>query len=104
MQYGFCAEVSTETALIEFVRRVEHCLVRKKPALGIFLDIVGAFDNVTFRSFVVALQGLGMSKVLTSWIENSQRHRTVHVELFGDKREVVKGNPQGGILSPFLWN
>ena len=26
-QYGFRAEVSTETALHEFVRRVEHCLV-----------------------------------------------------------------------------
>ena len=47
-----------------------------------------------------------MFKILTSWIENLLRHRTIHVELYGDKvkREVVKGNPQGGILSPFLWN
>ena len=105
-QYGFRAGVSTEIALHEFVRRVEHCLVRKKPALGIFLDIVGAFDNVTLRSFVAALRGLGMSKILTSWIETLLRHRTVQVELYGDKVkwEVVKGNPQGGILSPFLWN
>ena len=105
-QYGFRAGVSTETALYEFERRVEHCLGRKKPILGIFLDIVGAFDNVTFRSFVAALQGLGISKILTSWIENLLRHRTVQVKSYGDKvkREVVKGNPQGGILSPFLWN
>ena len=105
-QYGFRAGVSTETALHEFVRRVEHCLVRKKPALGIFLDIVGAFDNVTFRSFVAALREMGMSKILTSWIETLLRHRTVQVQLYDDKvkREVVKGNPQGGILSPFLWN
>ena len=105
-QYGFRAGVSTETALHEFVRCVEHCLVGKKPALGIFLDIVGAFGNVTFRSFVASLRGLGMSKILTSWIETLLRHRTVQVELYGDKvkREVVKGNPQGGILSPFLWN
>ena len=105
-QYGFRAGVSTETALHKFVHRVEHCLGRKKPTLGIFLDIVGVFDNVTFRSFVVALRGLGISKILTSWIENLLRRRTVQVELYGDKvkREVVKGNPQGGILSPFLWN
>ena len=105
-QYGFCTGVSTETALHEFVRRVEQCLVGKKLALGIFLDIIGAFDNVTFRSFVASLRGLGMSKILTSWIETLLRHRTVQVELYGDqvKREVVKGNPQGGILSPFLWN
>ena len=80
-QYRFRAGVSMETALHEFVHHVEHCLVRKKPALGIFLDI----DNVTFRSFVAALQGLGMSKVLTSWIKNLLRHRTVQVELYGDK-------------------
>ena len=50
-QYECRAGVSTETALHDFVHRVEHCLVSKKPALGIFLDIVGAFDNViTFRS------------------------------------------------------
>ena len=45
-----------------------------------------------------------MSKILTPWIENLPRHRSVQVELYGDiiKREVVKVNPQGGILFPFL--
>ena len=59
-QYGFCAGVSAKTVLHEFMRRVEHCFVRKKPALGSFLGIVGAFHNVTFRSFIAALQRLGM--------------------------------------------
>ena len=88
------------------MRRVEHCLVKKKPALGILLDIVGTFDNVTFRGIVMALRGLCMSKILTSWLENLLRHRTVQVELYGDnvEREVMKGNPQDGILSHFLWN
>ena len=47
-----------------------------------------------------------MSKIFTSWIETLLRHRTVQVELCGDKvkREVVKRNQQGGILSSFLWN
>ena len=35
LQYGFRAGIFTETALHEFVRRVDHCLTRKKPALGI---------------------------------------------------------------------
>ena len=47
-----------------------------------------------------------MSKNFTSLLETLLRHRTVQVELCGDKvkREVVKRNPQGGILSSFLWN
>ena len=105
-QYGFRASVSAETALREFERPVEHCLVRKKPVLDIFLDIVGAFDNVTFHGFVAALRGLCMYKILTLWVENLLRHRTVQVELYGDRvrRKVGKGNPQGGILSLFLRN
>ena len=47
-----------------------------------------------------------MSKILISRIETLLSHRTVQVELYRDKvkGEVLKGNPQGGILSPFLWN
>ena len=55
--YGFRAGVSTETALHDYVHRLEHCLVQKKPALGIFLDIVGAFVNVTFRSLLRLCEG-----------------------------------------------
>ena len=61
-QYRFRAGISVKTALHEFVRHVEHCLVRKKPLLGIFLDIVGAFNNVTFHGLVATLQGLGVSE------------------------------------------
>ena len=47
-----------------------------------------------------------MSSFVVHWIENLLRHRTIQVELNGEKikREVVKGNPQRGDLSPFLWN
>ena len=76
----------------------------EKSHLWVFSCILSApFDNVTFRSFVAALRGLGMSKIFTSWIETLLRHRAFQVELCGDKvkREVVKRNPQGGILSLF---
>ena len=79
---------------------------KKKTALGIFLNIVGAFDNITHNGIADALRELKVSPFLVLWIENLLRHRTVQVELNGEKikREVVKGNPQGGILSLFLWN
>ena len=105
-QYGFRAGVSTETALHEFLRRIELSLAKKRTALGIFLDIVGAFDNITHKGIAYALQELEVSPFLVLWIENLLRHRTVQVELNGEKvkREVVRRNPQGDILSPFLWN
>ena len=68
--YGFRAGVSTETALREFVRRIELSLAKKKTALGIFLDIAGAFDNITHKDIAVALRELEVSPFLVHWIEN----------------------------------
>ena len=48
-QYGLRAGVSTETVLHEFVRRMELSLAKQRTALEIFLNIVGAFDNITHR-------------------------------------------------------
>ena len=81
-------------------------MAEKRIALGIFLDIVGAFDNITHSGIADATRELKVSPFFVHWIESLLRHRTVQVELNGKniKREVVKGNPQGGILSPFLWN
>ena len=103
-QHRFRAGVSTETALHEFVRRIKLSLAKKRTALEIFLDIVGAFDNITHRGIADALRELEELPFLVHWIENLLRHRTVQVELNGVKikREVKKGNTQGGILSPFL--
>ena len=102
-QYGFRAGVSTETALHLFVRRIELSLAKKRTALGIFLDIVGTFANITHSGIADALRELKVSPFLVHWIENLLRHRTVQVELNGEKikREVVKGNPPVGILSLF---
>ena len=106
-QFGFRTGVSTVNALHELVRRIEFSLAKKKPALGIFVDIiVGAFDNITHKSVGNVLRELEVSPFLACWIENSLRHRTVRAELNGEmvKREVMKGDPQGGNLSTFLWN
>ena len=103
-QYGFRAGVSTETALHEFVRRIELSLAKKRTALGIFLDIVGAFDNIAHNGIAGALRELKVSSFFVHWIENLLRHRIIQVELNGEIKKVVKGNPKGGISSQFLWN
>ena len=63
-QYGFNAGVSTETALHEFLRRVELSLAKKRTTLGIFLDIVGAFDNIRHKGIADALRELKVSPFL----------------------------------------
>ena len=74
-QYGFCSGVFAETALYEFVRRIESSFAKKKQHQEYFLDIVGAFDNITHKSIGDALSELKVSPFLVSWIENLLRPR-----------------------------
>ena len=68
-------------------------------ALGTFLDVEGAFDNVAFSALEKALRRKCESSVVTKWIMDLIRNRSTTVELNGQKRtiRIVKG----GTLSPF---
>lgn len=79
------SRLSTEPGLHKFVLRIDRNLAKKNLALGAFLDIVGAFDNIytTFNSMVKSLRELKMLPVLIHWIDYMVKHRTVKVELYG---------------------
>ena len=54
-QYGFVKGASTETALHKIVHKIERTIISSGMALGTFLDVEGAFDNVAFKSIEKAL-------------------------------------------------
>ena len=54
-QYGFKRGSSTTAAIHKLVRKLEMAMLNKGMALGTFLDIEGAFDNVSFDSIEKAL-------------------------------------------------
>ena len=105
-QYGFMRGASTETALHKILHKIEKTIINSGLALGTFLDVEGAFDNVAFSAIERALHQKCESPVVIKWIMDLIRNRSTIVELNGHKRtiRIVKGCPQGGILSPFLWN
>ena len=105
-QYGFVRGASTETALHKILHKIEKTIINLGLALGTFLDVEGAFDNVTFSAIEKALHRKCESPVVIKWIMDLIRNRSTTVELNGHIRtiRIVKGCPQGGILSPFLWN
>ena len=65
-----------------------------------------AFDNVAFSAIERALNQKCESATVNNWIMSLIRNRTTTVELNGCSKiiKITKGCPQGGILSPFLWN
>ena len=105
-QFGFRRGFSTEAALHKIISRIEQSISEGKYALGIFLDIEGAFDNIKHSSIREALYTLGIPNTIGNWIGYliSNRNITVTLANITINRTVTKGCPQGGILSPFLWN
>ena len=105
-QYGFKRGSSTIAAVHKLVKKFEFAILNQGMALGTFLDIEGAFDNVSFDAIERALDSKCKSAEVNRWISSMIHNRQTTVELQGERRTIAirRGCPQGGILSPFLWN
>lgn len=104
-QHAYTIGKSTETALHSVVSKIETAINHQCSSLAAFIDIEGAFDKTTFPSISSALARQGVNPTLSTWITNMLRLRAVQVTVNGTTRAtVMKGCPQGGVLSPLLWN
>ena len=105
-QYGFKRGSSTKAAIHKLTRYIEDAIINGDHALGIFLDIEGAFDNVSFNAIAEALSSSNLNPLISRWILHMLTNRTIILSHGGDSitRIATKGCPQGGVLSPLLWN
>jgi hypothetical protein len=106
MQHAYTAGLSTETALSTFVDAIEKATCRGQYVLAVSLDCSGAFDRIGFDSAKKALEAHNVPKEIIRWYDIVLRHRSVSASLQGAKKTVRpgRGSPQGGILSPLVWN
>ena len=105
-QHGFTHTKSCYTALLRFVDEIQQGLGARRHAAAIFLDVAGAFDNVPHPQLVNALQLMGLPPTLISLLQSYLTQRCTRLTL-ADHTKIVhhnKGTPQGGVLSPILWN
>ena len=89
------------------VGRIERGILKRKGiSLGLFLDIAGAYDNLDPGFAVNAMTKRGFDPKMISWYKYYLLNREVTVSLKGISRSryVSRGVPQGGILSPLIWN
>lgn len=105
-QHAYTKGKSVETAIHEVVHRVEKTLVAGQYTLAAFLDIEGAFNNISTEVIVSSLSKLGISQNIVRLIKNMLMSRIIQSESGSSKLEktVCRGTPQGGVLSPLLWN
>jgi ribonuclease HI len=105
-QHAYQPGRSTETAIYELTHALEKSMNGDRGSLAVFLDIEGAFDRVPVRTVLRALRERGVDEGIVNWIDNLLSHRRVEMSLLGDELVALAGAgcPQGGVLSPILWN
>jgi hypothetical protein len=104
-QHAYQVGKSVETALHQLVVRVEKVLDQQELALGVFLDIEGAYNYTSFDSVCTALCGRGVDSTIVRWIRATLEGRLAMAAL-NDVCvwvAVARGCLQGGVLSPLLW-
>ena len=96
-QFGFKKGVSTETALHKIIHRIERRIAQKGYVLGTFLDIEGAFDNVSFSAISKSLHDSPLDSSTAGWIINMVSNRFVTIDhKTASKRIQVKRGCQLG--------
>ena len=105
-QFGFRKRKSTEAAIHRLTRKIEDAIQNGQYGLGVFLDVEGAFDNIKFSSIHNAMIKAKIPPMIALWIKEMLIGRTIILTLHGISitKKILKGCPQGGILSPLLWN
>jgi ribonuclease HI len=105
-QHAFRKDHSTELALTEVVDHIEQAVLNKRVTMAVFLDIEGAFDNLNTEAALKAMETHGIPPNIRTWYGTYLRQRTSMIELGHEthQRLLTKGTPQGGVLSPVLWN
>jgi hypothetical protein len=103
-QHAFRKGHSTKNALSHLVDTAKKAILHRNVLLAVFLDIKGAFDNLTTESIEDVMNSHGEEEELTGWFCNHLNGRYCQVK--GNKQyfRLRKGTGQGGVLSPTIWN
>jgi ribonuclease HI len=105
-QHAFRKNHSCDVALSKAVGYIEKSILNGQFTLGVFLDIQGAFDNISLKSIEDGMKSHGFPDQMTQWYINYMKTRSCQSTLFDVTvaRFLSKGTPQGGVFSPIAWN
>jgi hypothetical protein len=105
-QHAFRKGHSTEIPLSKLTNFIEQAFINKEYAVCIFLDIIGAFNNITHKAIIKAMKEAKLPPEIVTWYGNYTQYRSCEIKIGRKtfKRYINDGTSQGGILSPIIFN
>jgi ribonuclease HI len=105
-QHAFRKGRSTDTALSFTIDTIEKSIFHGQYSLVVFLDIEGAFDNLALDGVEKALYNHDVHPKIIHWYMQYMRNRIATADVRGasSSKSLNRGTPQGGVLSPLMWN
>jgi ribonuclease HI len=105
LQFAYQAGKSTDAALQCLNAKISKTLMHKEFGLGAFIDIEGAFNNISYNAIVNSAKSFNISSTLIQWILKMLKSRIVTASLHDVTVRVnaTRGCPQGGCISCLLW-
>ena len=109
-QHGFRKGRSTTTALNDISQHITTGLNMKRPVnrtVAVAIDLSKAFDTVDHDLLMEDIYNLELNGHIKRFLCSYIRGRQTYVEFRGSKstfRKMRQGVPQGGVLSPLLFN
>lgn len=106
-QFGFRESCGAADQLLRFTTYLKSQRKIKKSTVVLYLDIKKAFDRVDYALLLKKLHSVGLDAFTLRFIYSLLTQRRIfvtHKNAVSDTYTPTSGVPQGGILSPLLWN
>ena len=106
-QFGFRKGLSTKHAFLAIINYITKNINKDKYVLGIALDVMKAFDSVSYPILFIKLQNAGIRGIVLSWFKSYFEGREQKVflnNIFSDNLcRITLGVLQGSILGVILF-